>query len=120
MPNPTIDRLIQVHQHSLDLCRSLVTNGLSGRAQPDEMNSVIVDEAGCEFTKILQAGTLSFDGEIAAEVVVALHGTFHSIATLILTLVTTKSESAEIGSYIGALNSVSNQLIAVLSSAKVH
>jgi hypothetical protein len=120
MPNPAIDKLIQAHQHVLNLCSSLVVNGLSDQELSDEMISAIKDEAGCEFTKILQAGTLSFDGVIAEEAVVALHSTFHAIATLVLTLVKSKSESAEIGSYIGALNSVSTQLIAVLKVARVH
>jgi hypothetical protein len=120
MPSSAIDKLIQTHQQLLDLCRSLVANGLSGRELSDEMVSAIKDEAGCDFMKILQARTVTFDGVIAEEAVVALHGTFHSIATLILTLVTTKSESAEIGSYIGALSSVSSQLITILKSARVH
>lgn len=120
MPNPAIEKLIQAHQDLVDLCGSLVANGLSGRELSDEMIATVKNETDCEFTKILQARTITFDGVIAEEAVLALHGTFHSIATLILLLVKTKSESAEIGSYIGALNSVSTQLIAVLKGARVH
>jgi hypothetical protein len=120
MPNQTIEKLIQAHQATLDACRNLVAVVLSGKEPSEEMVSIIQDEANCEFTKILQSGQIIFDGAFAGEAVVALHGTFHSIATLVLTLVMTKSESAEIGSFIGALGSISNQLIVVLRAAKVH
>lgn len=45
---------------------------------------------------------------------------FHSLAALILTQVSLKQPSKVIGDYMTALNSVSNELLAVLKVAQVR
>ena len=98
----------------------MLTDGYKGQSITPEMIAAIADEGRCAFSSILHSGKLHFDGAIAEETIPALHATFHSLAALILTLVTSKTESREIGSYMTALNNASNELLVLLKVARVQ
>ncbi len=120
MDNPVIEKLIRSHQEYLELCRALINSGLAGMPVSNEQLAAINDEGGCEFSRIVKSGNVSFDSAFSEEAVVALHGTFHSLVALIITLVSKRIESSELGTYIGALSTVSDQLITVLRTARIH
>lgn len=121
MQHSVLEELIRSHLQTLELCRTLLANELKGEVPTQEMIAAIADEDSCEFSRVFQSGELHFEGAVAKKAIPTLHATFHSLAAMILTLVTTRSaENSEIASYMSILDDVSNQLIALLKVARVR
>ena len=117
MNTPNISALAETHREWARWFVSLVGQAREGHAPTPGEESFVEDEHKCALGKLLDSGEVAFAGQFSLHSVRVLHGTFHSIAGLILQAVRNGAPRAEVVEYQAELARVSAQLTAVLNSA---